>query len=67
MFLASLIAHSGSDGSSDSHIDLQAGMRQHGDEGIHIETLDLATHEVADPRLGYAEALSGAFLGKCFS
>ena len=39
-------------------------MRQHGDEGIHTKEFDLATHEVADPRLGYAETLSGAFLGQ---
>jgi hypothetical protein len=57
-----LVSRSG--GAPDSYVDLQAGVRQHRDEGVHAEQSDFPTHEIADPRLRHAKTFSGPLLGQ---
>lgn len=39
-----------------SHLYFQAGVGQHGDEGIHAEEVEFSAHEVADPGLSDPQA-----------
>jgi hypothetical protein len=48
-------------------VDPHAGRRQHPDQGVDAEELDLPSNEIADPRLRDTEERRGIALPKSFS
>ena len=52
---------------TDLDIHLEAGTRQHGNERVHAEQPDLASHEIADPGLRHTEQLCSFLLREFLS
>lgn len=53
--------------STDDELNPDAGMPKHGDQRIDAKSIDLASHEVADPGLAHSKQLCRLRLGEAAS